>query len=102
MAVVWAVPHFYAYFYGHDVVVYTDHSAVPAVLETSSINRKHAHWWSKLFGGDLKNIKIMYYQRKNNPHAGALFHSSVPLSATTSPNKKFMTAAQVHVGAVAV
>ena len=34
LAVVWAVNHFHVYLYGHDVVVFTDHSAVKAVLET--------------------------------------------------------------------
>ena len=34
LAVVWAVSHFHSYMYGHRVTVYTDHSAVKAVLET--------------------------------------------------------------------
>lgn len=38
LAVVWALSHFNAYLYGHDVVVYTDHSAVKAVLETPNPN----------------------------------------------------------------
>ena len=42
LAVVWAVTHFHAYLYGHDVLVYTDHSAVRAVLETPSVSGKHA------------------------------------------------------------
>ncbi len=33
LAVVWSVSHFKAYLYGHDVVVYSEHSAVKAVLE---------------------------------------------------------------------
>ena len=32
-AVVWAVSHFHSYLYGHCVTVYTDHSAVKAVLD---------------------------------------------------------------------
>ena len=42
LAVVWAITYFYAYLYGHDVEVVTDHSAVQAVLQTPSANGKHA------------------------------------------------------------
>ena len=90
LAVVWAVSHFHAYLYGHDVVVYTDHSAVRAVLETCSANGKHARWWSKLFGAGLKSIKIVYHQGKDDPHADALSRSPVPLSDTTSPDLQYM------------
>ena len=34
LAVVWAMSHFHAYVYGNEVLVYTDHSAVKAILET--------------------------------------------------------------------
>ena len=44
LAVVWAVSHFHAYLYGHDVHVFTDHSAVKAVLETPNPSGKHARW----------------------------------------------------------
>ena len=46
LAVVWAISHFYAYLYGHNVTVHTDHSAVKAVLKTSSPSAKHAQWCS--------------------------------------------------------
>ena len=42
LAVMWAVTHFRAYLYGHHVTVYTDHSAVKAILETPSPSGKHA------------------------------------------------------------
>ena len=42
LAVVWAVSHFHAYLYGHDVEVRTNHSAVKAVLSTPSPNGKYA------------------------------------------------------------
>lgn len=60
LAVVWAVNHFHAYLYGHDVVVFTDHSAVKAVLETPNPSGKHARWWSKVFGSGVRNINIVY------------------------------------------
>jgi len=36
LAVVWAVSHFHAYLYGHDVEIRTDHSAVKPVLSIPS------------------------------------------------------------------
>eukprot|EP00731_Ephydatia_muelleri_P011030 Em0005g1616a len=50
LAVVWAVQHFRAYLYGHNVTVITDHSAVKSVLETPGSSGKHARWWLKVFG----------------------------------------------------
>ena len=41
-SVVWAVSHFHTYLYGHKVTVYADHSAVRAVLGTTSPNGKYA------------------------------------------------------------
>ena len=42
LAVVWAITHFTPYLYGHEVTVYTNHTAVKAVLETPSPSGKHA------------------------------------------------------------
>ena len=39
LAVVWSISHFHSYLYGHMVVVYTDHLAVRAVLESISKTR---------------------------------------------------------------
>jgi len=36
-AVVWGVTHFQYYLYGHAVIVYTDHTAVKAVLGTPKV-----------------------------------------------------------------
>ena len=72
LAVVWAVNHFHAYLYGHDVVVFTDHSAVKAVLETPNPSGKHARWWSKVFGSGVRNINIVYRAGKENGNADAL------------------------------
>ena len=44
LAVVWAVSHFHYYLYGHNVTIYTDHTAVEAVLEKPNSSDKHARW----------------------------------------------------------
>lgn len=50
LAVVWAISHYHVYLYGHEVTMFTDHSAVKAILETTSPIGKHARWWTKVFG----------------------------------------------------
>ena len=72
LAVVWAVHHYHAYLYGHDVIVYTDHSAVRAVLETPNPSGKHARWWSKVFGSGVRRLEIIYRPGKENANADAL------------------------------
>ncbi len=59
LAVVWAVQYFHAYLYGHEVTVYTDHSAVLAPLETPSPSGEHARWWDKVFGSGVKKLEII-------------------------------------------
>ena len=81
LAVVWAVNHFRVYLYGHDVIVYSDHSAIKAVLETPNPSGKHARWWLKVFGSGLKSINIVYKAGKENTSADALSrnpHGQVP------------------------
>ena len=72
LAVVWAVSHFHAYLYGNDVTVYTDHSAVKAVLETPNPSAKHARWWTKVYGSGVRNIQIFYRSGKENVNADIL------------------------------
>ena len=91
LAVVWAITHFHAYLYGHDVEVVTDHSAVQAVLQTPSANGKHARWWSKIFGSGLNTIKIRYRPGKDNCNADGL--SRCPVS--TPPQSEFMSTTHV-------
>ena len=66
LAVVWAISHFHAYLYGNDVTVYTDHSAVKAVLETPNPSAKHACWWTKVYGSGVHKIKIFYHPGKES------------------------------------
>ena len=72
LAVVWAVSHFHAYLYGNDVTIYTDHSAVKAVLETPNPSSKHARWWSRVYGSGVQSIQIVYKPGKENLNADAL------------------------------
>ena len=60
LAVVWAVQHFRAYLYGHNVTVITDYSAVKAVLDKPGSNGKHARWWLKIFSSGTGHVKIVH------------------------------------------
>ena len=72
LAVVWAISHFHAYLYGNDVTVYTDHSAVKAVLETPSPSAKHACWWSQVYASGVRNVNIIYRSGRENVNADVL------------------------------
>ena len=75
LAVVWAISHFHAYLYGHEVTIYTDHSAVKAVLETPSPSGKHARWWTKIYSRGVKKVNIVYRSGKENLNADTLSHN---------------------------
>ena len=76
LAVVWTISHFHAYLYGHSVVVYTDHSAVRAVLGSSNPSAKHARWWTKVYGSGIRDLKIRYQPGKANANADTLSRSA--------------------------
>ena len=75
LAVVWSISHFHSYLYGHSVVVYTDHAAVRAVLESPNPSAKHARWWTQVYGSGIRNLKITYRPGKSNTNADALSRS---------------------------
>ena len=72
LAVVWAMSHFHYYLYGHNVKVYTDHTAVKAVLDTPNPTGKHARWWTRVYGKGVKDVQIVYRAGKDNKSADAL------------------------------
>ena len=82
LAVVWAITHYHFYLYGHSVTVYTDHTAVKAVLETPNPSGKHARWWTKVYGSGVKDVTITYRPGKLNASADAL---SCSPQATVTP-----------------
>ena len=77
LAVVWAISHFHHFLYGHKVKVFTDHTAVKAVLEASNPTGKHARWWSKVYGRGIQEVKIVYRAGKENKNADALSRTPV-------------------------
>ena len=77
LVVVWAVKHFHAYLYGHNVQVVTDHSAVKALLGSPSSSRKHARWWLQVFGSGVRKVDILYRPGKENVRADALSRNQV-------------------------
>ena len=85
LAVVWAVAHFRSYLYGGKVTVFTDHSAVKAILEMSNPSGKHARCWTKVYGCGISNIQIVYRRGKENSNDDALScapQASVPITGT--------------------
>ena len=79
LAVVWAIKHFHAHLYSHEVTVITDHSAVRAVLETPSPSSKHAQWWFKVFSSGIGKVTIMYRPGRENGKADTLSRNPVTI-----------------------
>lgn len=75
LAVVWAMSYFHSFLYGHSVTVYTDHSAVKAILDTPDPSGKHARWWTKVYGRGVKIVTMRYCPRKADANADALSRS---------------------------
>ena len=93
LGVVWAISHFHVYLYGHDATVYTDHTAVKAVLETPSPNGKHARWWTRVYGSGVESVHIVYRAGKENTNADALSRNPVSLP----PKENVDSGAQVAI-----
>ena len=80
LAVVWAVSHFRCYLYGHAVTIYTDHSAVRAVLENPNSSGRHARWWTRVYSSGIKSVNIVYRPGKANSNADALSRNPVQVA----------------------
>ena len=85
LAVVWALQHFRAYLYNHEVTVVTDHSAVRAVLETPSPSGKHARWWLKVYSSGIGKVSIVYRPGRENSKADALSRNPVKAERDGEP-----------------
>jgi len=69
--------------YGNEVTVYTDHSAVKAVLKTPNLSIRHARWWMKVYGSGVKNIQTVYRSGRENLNADALSHNPQDVAPQT-------------------
>ena len=82
LTVLWPMTHFRAYLYGNRVRIYTYHSAVKAVLLAPNPSRKHARWWTRVYGSGIKEVDIVYRPDKWSANADALSRSPLPDSTT--------------------
>ena len=72
LAVVWSLSHFKPYLYGQRVDIFTDHTAVKAVLQNPTASGKHARWWSKVYESGIGHVEICYRRGRDNQNADAL------------------------------
>ena len=75
LAVVWAISHFCHWVYGNNLVVYTDHTAVKAILDAPNPSGKHARWWMWVYGSGVRDIQIKYRAGKTSQPADSLSRS---------------------------
>ena len=78
LAAVWAVTHFQAYLYGNSVRIYTDHSAVKAVLLAPNPSGKYARWWTRVYGSGNQEVDIVYRPGKQSANTDTLSRSPLP------------------------
>ena len=73
--------HYSNYLYGHKVNVYTDHTAVKAVLDVPNLTSKHARLWTRVYRKGVKEAQIT---GKDNTSADAFSRS--PQDHTPPPD----------------
>ena len=73
-AVVWAITHFHAYLYKHSVTINMDHTALKTILETPNPSGKHARWWTKVYGLEIGEVKIVYHNWMRGHFSGKRLH----------------------------
>lgn len=59
LSVVWAMKHFHAYLYGHNIQVVIYHSAVRALLGSPSLSGKHARWLLQVYQNSIQKVDIL-------------------------------------------
>ena len=74
--------HFRVYLYGNRVRIYTDHSAVKAVLLAPNPSGKYARWCGRVYRSGIKEVDIVYRPDKWSANADALLRSPLPDSTT--------------------
>ena len=79
LVVVWAMKHYRAYLYGHDVQVVTNHSAVKSLLSNPSASGKHARWWLQVYGSGVRKLEIIYQPGKQNVRADELSQNQLTI-----------------------
>lgn len=57
--------------------MYTDHSAVKAVLLAPNPSGKHARWWTQVYGSGIQEVDIVYRPGKKCANVDALSRSPV-------------------------
>ena len=63
----------FTFSYGHKVTVWTDHTAVKAILETSTPTGKHPRQWTMVYNGRvIEEIHIVHRPGRENSNADAL------------------------------
>jgi len=70
-AIAWKIAHFWYHLYDHKVMVYTNHSAVKAIL-CASLNEKHTRWWNKVHSRWIQELHIVYWVKQNNCQSDTL------------------------------
>ena len=93
---VWGISHFKSYLYGHDVKVYTDHSAVCAVLQNPHGGGKYTRWWLKVHDSGLKSVSIRYCSGRENANADALSRSPGAAGAVTDDVESCIVVSQIQ------
>ena len=81
------------YLHGHNVTVFTDHTAVKAVLQNPNPSNKHARWYTKVHGSGVKDVKIIYQPGKEYLNADTLSrqpYSSAPSEGVMEGEYKFV------------
>ena len=97
LAVVWAISHFCHFLFEKLVTVFTDHTAVKAVLETPNPSGKHACWWNKVYGCGVREVRIIYRAGKENKNTDALSRSPVSPAPQTDTAAGEVQVASVYV-----